>query len=108
MKPDDYFQLLKGNDLPSTEEPLGFDRLNALQEVEEIQSSLESYFGYKPILDPYMQDATHFAELQMQPKISREVCAVIRFSRFGKLVTILFPDKLDNEQLSIVLRELKR
>jgi hypothetical protein len=108
MTSPDYLALLKKNDLSSSNHPPGFDRAVALGEVDQLRTSFESHLGYRPVLDDQVQDATHFAELQMQPKISRELHAVIRFSKFGRLVTILFAEKLGDEKLQLVLHELQK
>jgi hypothetical protein len=108
MTSEDYFELLRENDTPIALAlaPEGFDILKAKREVLKLQSALESQLGFKPLLDGQIQDATFFEELNIQPKINRNVYAVIRFSKFGRLVTILFPEKLSEEKFTLILNEL--
>lgn len=107
MNPIDYLKLLRENDLSELERPPDFNGKEALQAVQQFRHSLEVHLGFLPVLDDSMQDTTHFAELELQPAISNERCSVIRFSKFGKLVTILFPEKTGNEKLSLILHEFQ-
>lgn len=108
MASTDYTDLLRKNDLSDLNRPPEFDRGLALERVENLRTSLEECLGFRPVLDDQIQDATHFAELQIKPQINREKCAVIRFSKFGKLVTILFPEEMGAEKFSLVVNEMQR
>jgi hypothetical protein len=82
--------------------------LEAKKEVVELQSSLEPIFGFKPLLDGQIQDSTHSEEIRLWPNFKSECRGVIRFSRFGRLVTILFSERLSVEELSQILSELEK
>jgi hypothetical protein len=107
MESVDFLDLLKRNDFPSIKSP-DFDRARELAAIINLQSSLADCLGFRPLLNDQIQDATHFAELRVRQEISHETSAVIRFSKFGKLTTILRAEKLGNEKLQLVLQELQK
>jgi hypothetical protein len=108
MEDADYLALLRENDIPSFEDPPGFDYAKELEDVRNLQISLENHFGFRPSLDDQVQDSPHFAGMGLKRKSDPGPRAVIRFSKFGRMATIVCPEALDAKTIDFAIDELTK
>jgi len=83
---------MAADDPAACEQPIGFDRDVAMEELRSLHPELAAILGEPLELDEQVQDASFFAELAFcipgsQPRALDTVLAV-RFSAFGRLFTI--------------------
>ncbi|MEQ3691411.1 MAG: hypothetical protein ABNG98_07870 [Flavobacterium sp.] len=103
--------LFEFDEIGSYETPSDFDYDKLVFEIEKFKTELETIFGIKFNIDYQIQDASFVCDIIISEKLliknSSEYRHSIRFSNFGKLVTVNGIDNLNLKSLQIIQRELK-
>jgi hypothetical protein len=111
MKTETKQILLEFDEVGSFETPTDFDYDDLIFQIEKLKTELETLFNSEFKIDDQIQDASFICDLIIPEKIlikSSEYRHSIRFSNFGKLVTINGIENLNSNSLQIIQSELKK
>ena len=114
MKTETRQILLEFDEVGRFETPSDFDYDNLILQIEKLKAELESIFNLEFKIDNQIQDASFICDLIIPEKLLikkiSEYQFSIRFSNFGKLVTVNGIENLNTdiiEKLQIVLKNNK-
>ena len=114
MKTETKQILLEFDEIGRFETPTDFDYDNLILQIKKLKAELESIFNVEFKIDDQIQDASFICDLIIPDKLLIEKISEyifsLRFSNFGKLVTINGIENLNTEfieTLGIVLKKNK-
>jgi len=102
--------LLEFDEAGSFETPADFDYDNLISQIEKLKVKLETIFSSEFKIDDQIQDASFISDLIIPNKLLIEIVNgyrySIRFSNFGKLVTINGIENINSDNLEILQKVL--
>ncbi|AWM14976.1 hypothetical protein DI487_14700 [Flavobacterium sediminis] len=103
--------LLEFDEVGSFETPTDFDYNDLIFQIENLKLELEAIFNSEFKIDDQIQDASFICDLIIPNKLLIELVAnyqhSIRFSNFGKLVTINGIENINSDNLETLRKLLK-
>lgn len=98
--------LLEFDEVGSFETPTDFDYDNLILQIEKLKIELETIFNTEFKIDDQIQDASFICDLIIPNKLLIEIVSEyrysIRYSNFGKLVTINGIENINSDTLEIL------
>lgn len=111
MKTETRQILLEFDEVGSFETPTDFDYDNLILQIEKLKAELEAIFSTEFRIDDQVQDASFICDLIIPNKLLIEIISgyrySIRFSNFGKLVTINGIENLNSDNIEMLRKILK-